>query len=99
MPGSLRLKSVDSSLLKAPLKVVSIGGGTGLSTLLGGLKQFAQTNQNGTSTGTSAPGKPVVDITAVVTVTDDGGSSGRLRREFGHSSARRHPQLHDRPLR
>ncbi len=51
---------------QAPLRIVSIGGGTGLSALLTGLKRYA----------------PTVDITAVVTVTDDGGSSGRLRREF-----------------
>src|SRR5215831_3919277 len=49
-----------------PLRVVAIGGGTGLSALLQGLKRYAKT----------------LDITAVVTVTDDGGSSGRLRREF-----------------
>lgn len=55
-----------------PLRIVAIGGGTGLSTLLHGLKRF--TNPR--------PGAPVVDITAVVTVTDDGGSSGRLRRDF-----------------
>jgi uncharacterized cofD-like protein len=52
-----------------PLGIVSIGGGTGLSVLLQGLKHY---------TGTL----PGVDITAVVTVSDDGGSSGRLRREF-----------------
>jgi uncharacterized cofD-like protein len=55
-----------------PLRIVVIGGGTGLSTLLHGLKRFAYPR----------PGAPVVDITAVVTVTDDGGSSGRLRRDF-----------------
>ncbi|MDQ6699535.1 MAG: YvcK family protein, partial [Acidobacteriota bacterium] len=54
-----------------PLRVVAIGGGTGLSTLLHGLKQYAG----------PGPG-PRMDITAVVTVTDDGGSSGRLRRDF-----------------
>jgi uncharacterized cofD-like protein len=53
-----------------PLSIVSIGGGTGLSALLMGLKKYAQ------------PDNRVIDITAVVTVTDDGGSSGRLRREF-----------------
>jgi uncharacterized cofD-like protein len=53
--------------------VVSIGGGTGLSALLQGLKHFAKAED---------PAAPVVDITAIVTVTDDGGSSGRLRREF-----------------
>lgn len=45
-------------------KVVIIGGGTGLSVLLRGLKKFP------------------VDITAIVTVADDGGSSGRLRNEL-----------------
>jgi uncharacterized cofD-like protein len=53
------------------LRVVSIGGGTGLSTLLRGLKRYA------------APQSPnPLDVTAIVTVTDDGGSSGRLRRDF-----------------
>ena len=46
-------------------KIVAIGGGTGLSTLLRGLKEH---------TG---------NLTAIVTVADDGGSSGRLRRELG----------------
>ena len=46
-------------------KVVVVGGGTGLSTLLQGLKAYTS------------------NITAVVTVADDGGSSGRLREEFG----------------
>src|SRR5499427_8356511 len=61
--------------MSEPLRVVSIGGGTGLSSLLTGLKQYTH----------PAPGRPertLLDITAVVTVTDDGGSSGRLRREF-----------------
>jgi uncharacterized cofD-like protein len=56
-----------------PLRVVAIGGGTGLSALLQGLKQYSRAR---------GPDEPGVDITAVVTVTDDGGSSGRLRREF-----------------
>ena len=45
--------------------IVAIGGGTGLSTLLSGLKRYSS------------------NITAIVTVADDGGSSGVLRREFG----------------
>ena len=57
----------------SPLKVVSIGGGTGLSSVLQGLKHY---------THPADPATPRVDITAIVTVTDDGGSSGRLRREF-----------------
>lgn len=44
--------------------IVVIGGGTGLSAILRGLKTFP------------------VDITAIVTVADDGGSSGRLRKEL-----------------
>jgi uncharacterized cofD-like protein len=46
-------------------RIAALGGGTGLSVLLRGLKR--------------AP----VDLTAIVTVADDGGSSGRLRRELG----------------
>lgn len=57
-----------------PLRIVAIGGGTGLSTLLHGLKKQMSCGNLGAFTP--------LDITAVVTVTDDGGSSGRLRREF-----------------
>jgi uncharacterized cofD-like protein len=53
---------------QGPLRIVAIGGGTGLSSLLHGLKQYAASG--------------ALELTAVVTVTDDGGSSGRLRREF-----------------
>jgi uncharacterized cofD-like protein len=56
-----------------PLRVVSIGGGTGLSALLSGLKQYTRPGDSQTV---------AVDLTAIVTVTDDGGSSGRLRRQF-----------------
>jgi uncharacterized cofD-like protein len=63
-----------------PLRMVAIGGGTGLSTLLRGLKPYAKAVDFSDS-GSKAPRSPV-DITAVVTVTDDGGSSGRLRRDF-----------------
>jgi uncharacterized cofD-like protein len=59
-------------------RVVAIGGGTGLSTLLKGLKKY-------TVSPNQAPpqGQFISDLTAVVTVSDDGGSSGRLRRELG----------------
>jgi uncharacterized cofD-like protein len=50
--------------------LVAIGGGTGLSALLRGLKHHVGTER-------------LRQLTGVVTVTDDGGSSGRLRREFG----------------
>lgn len=46
-------------------RIVAVGGGTGLSTLLRGLKTYSS------------------NITAVVTVADDGGSSGRLRQQMG----------------
>ncbi|MBI5083816.1 MAG: YvcK family protein [Acidobacteria bacterium] len=60
-----------------PLRIVAIGGGTGLSTLLKGLKRYVPAFDSGRGWLS-----PAVQITAVVTATDDGGSSGRLRREF-----------------
>lgn len=51
--------------MSTPARVAALGGGTGLASLLRGLKRRA------------------VEPTAIVTVTDDGGSSGRLRRELG----------------
>lgn len=63
--------------MTGPLRVVSIGGGHGLSALLEGLRKY--THPQHTPKGRD---EPFVDITAIVTVTDDGGSSGRLRREF-----------------
>lgn len=62
------------------LRVVAIGGGTGLSTLLKGLKRFVHSPAD---SGFCPPESPVVrDLCAVVTVSDDGGSSGRLRKEL-----------------
>lgn len=61
------------------LRVVAIGGGTGLSTLLKGLKAYV------TPPGERypRPDEPSIgDLSAVVTVSDDGGSSGRLRKEL-----------------
>ncbi|MBK5259777.1 MAG: YvcK family protein [Thermoanaerobaculia bacterium] len=55
------------------LNIVAIGGGTGLSTLLRGLKTFVG------SEGAWSIGH----LAAIVTVTDEGGSSGVLRKEFG----------------
>jgi uncharacterized cofD-like protein len=60
------------------MKVVAIGGGTGLSCLLRGLKLHVA------EPGRPARFKPYISRpTAIVTVTDEGGSSGKLRREFG----------------
>jgi uncharacterized cofD-like protein len=63
------------------VRIVALGGGTGLSTLLRGLKQHvARRKQESRSL---LARRPIADLAAVVTVTDDGGSSGRLRREYG----------------
>jgi uncharacterized cofD-like protein len=61
------------------LDIVSIGGGTGLSTLLSGLKHFVGKEGPDFESGLL---HGIDTLTAVVTVTDDGGSSGRLREEF-----------------
>jgi uncharacterized cofD-like protein len=59
------------------MKVVAIGGGTGLATVLRGLKWHVA------EPARPAQVKPEIRrLTAVVTVTDEGGSSGRLRRDF-----------------
>jgi|SRR5512147_2583091 uncharacterized cofD-like protein len=58
------------------LKLVAIGGGTGLSTLLKGLREYVR------RPGENWPATCLSELTAIVTVTDDGGSSGRLRKEF-----------------
>lgn len=65
------------------LRVVAIGGGTGLSTLLKGLKKYvAGPGQQTSTTHEISQGAHISELCAVVTVTDDGGSSGRLRKEF-----------------
>src|SRR5919109_1189572 len=61
------------------LRVVAIGGGTGLSTLLKGLKRFAAPPGGRSSLAGEAT---IEELCAVVTVSDDGGSSGRLRKEL-----------------
>jgi uncharacterized cofD-like protein len=58
------------------MRVVAIGGGTGLSTLLRGLREHV------TLAGPATEPGRISDLAAVVTVTDDGGSSGRLRQGF-----------------
>lgn len=62
--GSVMTKAFLHKVSQGP-EIVAIGGGTGLSTLLSGLKYYTR------------------NITAIVTVTDEGGSSGRLRGEWG----------------
>jgi uncharacterized cofD-like protein len=58
------------------VRVVAIGGGTGLSMLLRGLKHYVARRRQ------ESDRHPISDLAAIVTVTDDGGSSGRLRREY-----------------
>src|SRR5271156_6441525 len=73
----LLMKSSDTGKVGPELRVVAIGGGTGLSTLLKGLKRYVM------SPALAPPGQPTIsELCGVVTVSDDGGSSGRLRKEF-----------------
>jgi uncharacterized cofD-like protein len=65
-PGATVVDTLRSHRLRGRgPRIVTIGGGHGMATLLRGLKQYT------------------TNLTAIVTVADDGGSSGRLRREFG----------------
>jgi uncharacterized cofD-like protein len=74
------LQPGSSTAANSGLRVVVIGGGTGLSTLLKGLKWYVNSPGERLST---EPGNPKIsDLCAVVTVSDDGGSSGRLRKEL-----------------
>lgn len=101
MELSVLLEEVFVSLLNSggspvgttdrPLRVVAIGGGTGLSTLLRGLKQYVPMQDRRRSVRTLASDRPspvrgaehlIGELSAVVTVTDDGGSSGRLREDL-----------------
>jgi uncharacterized cofD-like protein len=71
------LKEDDAELqteTERGLKLVAIGGGTGLSTLLSGLKELVGDHDGG--------GLWLDALAAIVTVSDDGGSSGRLRDEL-----------------
>ena len=67
--GRIKLTSSGKPILSKKLSsgpyIMAVGGGTGLSTLLRGIKTFTR------------------NITAVVAVTDEGGSSGRIRNEWG----------------
>ncbi|MBS2028814.1 MAG: YvcK family protein [Deltaproteobacteria bacterium] len=55
-----------------PIRVVCVGGGTGMPVVLRGLRPHTSPK----------PGEPLLQLTAIVTMADDGGSSGRLRREL-----------------
>jgi uncharacterized cofD-like protein len=76
-PDPSRLVPSASEIPMRPLHVVAMGGGTGLSTLLRGLRRHVSVPGLA-----SAEPSQIADLSAVVTVTDDGGSSGRLRKDF-----------------
>jgi len=69
----LRLRPVPRARPARPVRVVALGGGTGLPALLRGLVPHLR----------ARAGRPALDLTAVVAMSDDGGSSGRLRRSRG----------------
>jgi uncharacterized cofD-like protein len=81
-----------NSAISNQLRVVAIGGGTGLSTLLRGLKRFVATpgapnsldRRKRPAVADPRPNVPCLirELSAIVTVTDDGGSSGRLREDL-----------------
>ena len=63
-------------MVSKPLKLTCIGGGTGLSALLSGIKRYSHTGRSGMSIVN------MDELSAVVSVSDDGGSTGRLIDEF-----------------
>src|ERR1017187_8395209 len=73
------MQNDSNSAAPRAIKVVAMGGGTGLSTLLHGLKEYVAAAGE-----TPVPGlmPRIDDLSAIVTVSDDGGSSGRLRKEL-----------------
>lgn len=70
--GEVHLPSLSSE--KPGLNLVALGGGTGLSTLLAGLKRLVDKHESDSYW--------IENLSAIVTVSDDGGSSGRLRDEL-----------------
>jgi uncharacterized cofD-like protein len=79
-PKSTEVVPADNTARERALRVVAIGGGTGLSTLLKGLKQFVLWPAEPPAADADLP--MIRDLCAIVTVSDDGGSSGRLRKEL-----------------
>ena len=78
LPTALESEQVHPVAARPALRVVAIGGGTGLSTLLRGFKRHVVSP----AAPTECSHCLISDLAAVVTVTDDGGSSGRLRKDF-----------------
>jgi uncharacterized cofD-like protein len=72
----VKIKSQQRVRHVRPVRIVALGGGTGLSTVLRGLKEHISARRK------ERTPRAIADLAAVVTVTDDGGSSGRLRRDY-----------------
>lgn len=66
-------RHTEGNALSRPHRIVALGGGTGLPAVLEGLSELAAEKGE----------RDVEALTGIVTVTDDGGSSGRLREQFG----------------
>lgn len=79
-PKATEILPAEKTAREGALRVVAIGGGTGLSTLLKGLKQFVIWPVEVPAGHSDL--RLIRDLCAVVTVSDDGGSSGRLRKEL-----------------
>ena len=73
------MPNLSNSASTRVIKTVAMGGGTGLSTLLHGLKDHASLAGEGIQVGDLPC---ISELSAIVTVSDDGGSSGRLRKEL-----------------
>src|SRR5256886_3305941 len=73
----MKKRASSTKTLLPGFRIVALGGGTGLSTLLRGLKEHVVRRPDELASAE----RPISDLAAIVTVTDDGGSSGRLRRE------------------
>src|ERR1017187_3174954 len=73
------MQNSSNSAAPRAVKVVAMGGGTGLSTLLHGLKQYVAAAGEAPLPGVLPR---IDDLSAIVTVSDDGGSSARLRKEL-----------------
>src|SRR5947199_152286 len=73
----MKKRASSTKTLLPGFRIVALGGGTGLSVLLRGLKEHVVRRPDELATAE----RPISDLAAIVTVTDDGGSSGRLRRE------------------
>jgi uncharacterized cofD-like protein len=71
---------LPGKVVRPSFRVVAMGGGTGLSALLRGLKRYVPSASG--VTDYENPPCLISDLAAIVTVTDDGGSSGRLRKDF-----------------